>query len=81
MKTKTKEIEEALKYLLKSCDEITIEPKSEKASCVQVTIRKRNMNGVDGYIGMIHRDGEWDESYFFVTDLSQVAEKIESGDF
>lgn len=81
MKTKAKEIEEALKHLLESCDEVTIEPKSEKASVIQVTIRKRNMNGVDGYIGMIHRDGEWDESYFFVTDLFGVAEKIESGDF
>lgn len=81
MKTKTEEIEEALRFLLKSCDEITIEPKSEKASVIQVTIWSNNMKGVDGYCVMIHRDGEWDGDYSFVTDLSQVAKEIETGDF
>lgn len=64
-------IAEALKCLLKSCDEITIE-----AHLTKVKITKQI-----GYNVGVMKKGRYDYEYQFIDSLFELAEKIESGDF
>lgn len=76
MKTKSYEIEAALRYLLESCDEIEVE-----AHLVKVSIIKQSNWGVTGYSVGVMKKGRYDYEYQFTNSLFDVAEKIESGDF
>lgn len=70
MKTKTKEIEEALRFLLESCDEIEVEAHSTKVKIIK-----------EGYSVGVMKKGRFDYEYEITNNLSEVAEKIESGNF
>ena len=76
MKTKSYEIEAALRCLLESCDEIEVE-----AHLVKVSIIKQSNWGVIGYSVGVMKEGRHDYEYQFTNSLFEVAEKIESGDF
>lgn len=76
MKTKSYEIEAALRYLLESCDEIAIE-----AHLTKVKITKQSNWGVIGYSVGVIEEGRCDYEYQFTNSLFEIAEKIESGDF
>ena len=76
MKTKTKEIEEALRCLLESCDEIEVE-----AHLVKVSIIKQSNYGVVGYSVVVMKEDRYDYEYQFTNSLFEIASKIESGDF
>lgn len=71
MKTKTEEIEAALKFLLESCDEIEVE-----AHLTKIKITKQSVYNVG-----VMKKGRYDYEYQFIDDISEVAKKIESGDF
>ena len=70
MKTKTKEIEEALKFLLESCDEIEVEAHSTKVKIIK-----------QGYSVGVKEKGRFDYEYEVTNNLFEIAEKIETGDF
>jgi hypothetical protein len=71
MKTKTEEIEEALRYLLESCNEIEV-----GAHLTEIKISKQI-----GYNVGVMKKGKYDYEYQFTNSLFDVASKIESGDF
>lgn len=66
MKTKAEELEEALKFLLESCDEIEVE-----AHLTKVKIMKQSVYNVG-----VMKKGRYDYEYQFIDDISEVAKKL-----